>query len=152
MKDFKESEIKAKSFSTKTEDNVNFSTKPANKDFDYIKSPVIKKSKKIDPLVELKELVRRNSLENEAPFNFQGMLRKTNFKKEVKEDENKIIHHSLKKINRINTDKQISNCENQHNIINNMNKFNSENNEFVEKNVKIVLASGITLEGVEVEI
>lgn len=60
-----------------------------DKDFEYIKQPVALKRRKvseeINPVAELKRLGRRESGqldEDEPPFNFQGMLRKTNFKRD----------------------------------------------------------------------
>ncbi|XP_044750969.1 neither inactivation nor afterpotential protein C [Coccinella septempunctata] len=58
-------------------------TQPANKDFDYIKAPVLSKVRGPDPIAELKSIGRRDSANDDSPpFNFQGMLRKTNFKRD----------------------------------------------------------------------
>lgn len=62
----------------------NFTTKSANKDFEYIKSSPAKKGPTVNPIAELQKLGRRasNVSEDDPPFNFQGMLRKTNFNRE----------------------------------------------------------------------
>ncbi|KAB0798080.1 hypothetical protein PPYR_09073 [Photinus pyralis] len=67
-------------------------TTSADKDFEYIKAPILKKTPKpkddyADPINELESKGRRKSLvhEDEPPFNFQAMLRKTNYRKEFDE-------------------------------------------------------------------
>ncbi|XP_044266503.1 neither inactivation nor afterpotential protein C isoform X2 [Tribolium madens] len=136
----------------KNEEKVNFNTKLANEDFDYIKSPSTKKVKRVDPVMELKQMGLKNASENEPPFNFQGMLRKTNFKKEVKMEENntKILPYSLRKtpINGKSYESaEAKIAQNGIKITNNVDIIQCD-----KKKVKIQLAPGIVLEGFEEEI
>ncbi|KAJ8975529.1 hypothetical protein NQ317_012039, partial [Molorchus minor] len=66
-------------------ENYTVSTTPANKDFDYIKAkpaPVKHKSNG-DPIMELRNIAIKNTAnEDDPPFNFQGMLRKTNYRRD----------------------------------------------------------------------
>ncbi|CAH1130298.1 unnamed protein product [Ceutorhynchus assimilis] len=62
-----------------------FNSTPANKDFEFIKSSnLTSRPKNADPIAELRNIAQRrdSTSEDEPPFNFQGMLRKTNFKRE----------------------------------------------------------------------
>lgn len=65
----------------------NFS-KPANNDFEYIKpSPINTKNLKqisSNPIAEMQNLAKRSGVDNDddPPFNFQGILRKTNIKRD----------------------------------------------------------------------
>lgn len=60
----------------------------ANKDFEFIKPPPLPAKRRVveeaNPINELKMLGRRDSTgcEDDPPFNFQKMLRKTNFKRD----------------------------------------------------------------------
>lgn len=109
----------------------------ANKDFKYIKPPIATprapKDNRPNPIAELKMLGRNDNAasEDDPPFNFQKMLRKTNFQRD-----------SLKKA--VETfrmyggeDKEHSNC----NGINNGDAY-----------VKFELAPGIVLEGIVADV
>lgn len=68
---------------------ISDSNSVVDKDFEYIKPPVALKRRKVsgevNPVAELKRLGRRESEkldDDEPPFNFQKMLRKTNFKRD----------------------------------------------------------------------
>ncbi|KAH1024086.1 hypothetical protein HUJ05_003643 [Dendroctonus ponderosae] len=53
-----------------------------NKDFGLLKSSNRSAaSRNFDPIAELRTITRRGSNEDDPPFNFQGMLRKTNFQR-----------------------------------------------------------------------
>ncbi|XP_064213013.1 neither inactivation nor afterpotential protein C isoform X2 [Tribolium castaneum] len=136
-------EKETKTFS-KNEEKINFNSKLANEDFDYIKSPLTKKLKRIDPVTELKQIGQKTASENEPPFNFQGMLRKTNFKKEVKIEDNnvKVLPYSLRKtgINGVEG-KTYESAEARNNRnINNI-QYTCD-----RKKIKIHLAPGVVLE------
>ncbi|CAH0556906.1 unnamed protein product [Brassicogethes aeneus] len=76
-----------------------YNTKPANKDFDYIKPTPVNRPK-VSPIDELKDFGRRDSsASDDPPFNFQGMLRKTNFRKDSVKDKviDSVRRFSLKK-------------------------------------------------------
>ncbi|KAK9870540.1 hypothetical protein WA026_008102 [Henosepilachna vigintioctopunctata] len=76
---------------------ISDNTKPANKDFDYIKAPVLNKVKGPDPIAELKSMGKRDSVSDDSPpFNFQGMLRKTNFKRDSMKTVVNVRRFSLK--------------------------------------------------------
>lgn len=74
--------IKAPSFS-----NADKNFEGANQDFEFIRlsDPASKlKKRSANPIAELESIGRKNGERNddEPPFNFQGMLRKTNFQRE----------------------------------------------------------------------
>ncbi|KAF5269227.1 hypothetical protein FQR65_LT02528 [Abscondita terminalis] len=75
----------------------NITSAPANKDFEYIKAPVLKKTPKtkpadnhVNPITELESIGRRKATgdENDPPFNFQAMLRKTNYRRDLDDNFN----------------------------------------------------------------
>lgn len=73
-----------------------------DKDFEFIKAPVVLKKRQIpedvNPVEELKRLGRRESEkldEDEPPFNFQKMLRKTNFQRESLRREKIVITNGV---------------------------------------------------------
>ncbi|XP_072378886.1 neither inactivation nor afterpotential protein C [Diabrotica undecimpunctata] len=78
--------------SYKNKPNPDFlkNSSPANKDFEFIKAtPVsIKPRYHVDPVEELKNIYRKdnNTTDDDPPFNFQGMLRKTNFRRDSLKD------------------------------------------------------------------
>lgn len=119
------------------EENFISNSKPANKDFDYIKGIPVKPKSSADPIAELKNIVRRSSLtsEDDPPFNFKGMLRKTNFERESikKVPEIKVTYELPKKV--ISTERVNGGVENG-----------------VGKFVRIELGPGIVLTGTEVEL
>lgn len=60
-------------------------TSPANSDFEFIKPSQVKlrPTNTVNPITELEKLGKKVTPSgDEAPFNFQGMLRKTNFNRE----------------------------------------------------------------------
>lgn len=91
-------------------------------DFEFIKPPVALKRRKVpseevNPIVELKRLGRNENGvtdEDEPPFNFQKMLRKTNFQRD-----------SLKRaVVKINCEKEMTNTKEAVNI--DVNKENAK--------------------------
>ncbi|XP_060518492.1 neither inactivation nor afterpotential protein C [Cylas formicarius] len=65
-------------------ENFTSNSAPANKDFEYFKaSALTSKPKNADPIAELRNRAKSNTTsDDEPPFNFQGMLRKTNFNRD----------------------------------------------------------------------
>jgi hypothetical protein len=97
---------------SKDESAINSNSKLANKDFDYIKAPITKKPKSVDPIAELRQMSPKNISEDEPPFNFQGMLRKTNFKRESpKATPENVPVYCLKKRQERNEDNKSSDSE-----------------------------------------
>lgn len=119
-------------------------TRPANQDFDYIRpSPVSNRPKSADPVAELKKMSRKNNESNEddPPFNFQAMLRKTNYNKEINQNTEVIRTYSLKKTGKLSENEKA------------LNGMNMEiANETIGTNIKTELAPGIFLEGIEVDL
>lgn len=157
------------------EDRINSISKPANEDFNYIKSPIRSKPKKADPIAELKQMSQKNLSDDEPPFNFKGMLRKTNYQKEnikpqVEEENTKMF--SLRKTNfQKNTatnnseEKTIQNNKvgkviNDKQIKDNkkINTNNQINGCYISgelekgKYVKLEIAPGILIEGFEIDL
>lgn len=69
-----------------SEGSNNGNTSPANKDFEFIKPPSVSSRKPSDhanPVAELEKIGRSESVrsEDDPPFNFQKMLRKTNYQR-----------------------------------------------------------------------
>lgn len=91
-------------------------TQPANNDFDYIKAPVLNKVRGPDPIAELKSIGRRDSANDDSPpFNFQGMLRKTNFKRDSMKTVLNVRRFSLKSQEKEQSSKNIeTNQKNEH--------------------------------------
>lgn len=120
-------------------ESTNFSTtKPANKDFDYIKpSPVkLRQVGPVNPIMELQKKGRRDSSDaGEAPFNFQGMLRKTNFARDS-------LKRSVETISLVKHDLVNSNYDRS-----NLKKVPSKNEE-----VRVEISPGIYLEGIAVDL
>ncbi|XP_017777903.1 PREDICTED: neither inactivation nor afterpotential protein C [Nicrophorus vespilloides] len=119
--------------------------KPATKDNDYIKSNSSYRSNNpgqvVNPITELKSLGKRDSIsDDEPPFNFQGMLRKTKItRNSVKETFENIRSYSLKKKNDYNNESEKSSRNSTLRKIKSMDHLNSE---------KLELAPGIFMEGV----
>ncbi|XP_045471088.1 neither inactivation nor afterpotential protein C isoform X2 [Harmonia axyridis] len=89
-------------------------TQPANKDFDYIKAPALNKVRGPDPITELKSIGRRDSTNDDSPpFNFQGMLRKTNFKRDSMKTLVNIRRFSLKSQEKEYCKDLKDNCKNE---------------------------------------
>lgn len=69
-----------------SEGSNNGTTSPANKDFEFIKPPSVSARMQADsanPVAELEKIGRSESVrsEDDPPFNFQKMLRKTNYQR-----------------------------------------------------------------------
>lgn len=112
-----------------------------------------KQSERPDPIAELKHLARRLSAsDDEPPFNFQGMLRKTNFQREsLKRTMDNI------RVRRASKDKQDDNFD----IVNSLVKAKEDdevieetkiNNLDSEKVITTEIAPGVFLEGVVVDL
>lgn len=126
-----------KSIHKEPEERFIINSTPANKDFDYIKGAPAKPKSSADPIAELKNIVRRSSLvtEDDPPFNFKGMLRKTNFEKEpVKKTPEIKVNYALPKKTKIEDVR------------------NKENGISNEKFVTVELGNGLILSGTEVEL
>lgn len=109
-------------------------SEPANKDFDYIKATP-KPAMRADPISELKGFGRRSSTSSDdPPFNFQGMLRKTNYKRDsIKEKVVESVRRfSLKKSDPV--------------FVNN----NGVKDDMEFKHVSEELAPGLFIEGFEI--
>ncbi|XP_023311142.1 neither inactivation nor afterpotential protein C [Anoplophora glabripennis] len=96
-------EIKLRKVNKCDEVKYIINSRPANKDFDYIKpTPTSIKSKlPVDPIAELRNIVRKDSnvSDDDPPFNFQGMLRKTNFRRDSLKNNAEVSRRdSLRKI------------------------------------------------------
>ncbi|CAH1176110.1 unnamed protein product [Phaedon cochleariae] len=127
----------------KMEQDLLKNSAPANKDFDYIKpSPVVVKPKySVDPVAELRSIARRDqsSSEDDPPFNFQAMLRKTNFQREsVKKTVQNIRRFSLKK-SQYEEDSKMMNGD-------------VEDEPILTKPVCLELFPGLIMEGLEIEL
>ncbi|KAG5898732.1 hypothetical protein JTB14_020926 [Gonioctena quinquepunctata] len=125
-------------------ENFTINSSPANKDFDYIKAtPVNTKPKyTVDPIAELRSIARKdsNTSEDDPPFNFQGMLRKTNFKRE-----------SLK--NKVDAVRRFSLTGGKEKEIGSKAVNGSTEEEpLVSRPVSMEIFPGLIIEGVEVEL
>lgn len=108
----------------------------ANQDFEFIRSsPITKLRKTGNPIEELESIGKKNinrTNDEEPPFNFQGMLRKTNFKRD-----------SMKKIDENLEEVPYSNIL-RHNIYG--------NDSIKMEKIRFEVAPGVFLEGTEAEI
>lgn len=130
--------------------NMNEGAKLANQDFEFIRSPANPSTTKFkrgpgNPIAELESIGRKSEKYNEddPPFNFQGMLRKTNFKRE-----------SLKRLDDNNTNAEIPYFNVLKNKVNkNMDMYENEKGtrgQFSKKGtVRFEVAPGVFLEGKE---
>ncbi|CAG9859253.1 unnamed protein product [Phyllotreta striolata] len=123
--------------------NFTMNSSPANKDFDYIKpkSTQVKPKYTASPVEELRNIARRdsNASDDDPPFNFQGMLRKTNFRRE-----------SLK--NAVQTVRKLSLKDHENNIINKLSNGHLDNEAVNGKHCSIEILPGLVMEGVEIEL
>lgn len=123
--------------------NNNKFTKPANRDFDYIKPNVLKHvpTEAINPINELQKIGKKMNNESggEAPFNFQGMLRKTNFARD-----------SLKRSTDLLNSVKIRQNESIIYGRSSLKKINTSSSK--EKVFSGKIAPGIYMEGIEVDI
>lgn len=106
----------------------------ANKDFRYIKPSIVdqKPQDRANPIAELKMLGKKETpgSEDEPPFNFQKMLRKTNFQRDSLKKAVEIFRHG-------GDDKNYTHC----NGISNGDGY-----------VRIELSPGVILEGIVAEL
>lgn len=125
-------------------ENYTMNSAPANKDFDYIKAIPLKVKPKysVDPIEELRNIARRdsNASDDEPPFNFQGMLRKTNFRRES-------LKNSVQAIRRYSLTK-----EHGKNIVNGLPNGHDDDNAINRKHCSLEIFPGLIMEGVEVEL
>lgn len=143
-------------------------SKPANKDFDYIKAtPMTVKSKLpvIDPIEELRNISRKssNAGDDDPPFNFQGMLRKTNFRRDsLKHSVEVVRKESLKKIidtarrdslkNAVEALRRFSLGKDQENNVDIATNGSDAEEPVLYKPVELELLPGLILNGFEVEL
>ncbi|KAF5291882.1 hypothetical protein FQA39_LY14219 [Lamprigera yunnana] len=127
----------------------NSTTAPANNDFEYIKAPVLKKTGKSkdtynNPITELesKGVRKTTANEDEPPFNFQAMLRKTNYRQEF---DDTIGENGMKK-------KPLTEKGNVTDI-SKRNKMDEKSKvSFDEVRLFTELAPGIVLEGIVIDV
>ncbi|KAK4879246.1 hypothetical protein RN001_007392 [Aquatica leii] len=138
----------------------NITTAPANKDFEYIKAPVLKKTPKtkpkddyVNPITELESIGRRKSSgdEDDPPFNFQAMLRKTNYRRDFDEQSND-DKESNKKEDYIENNYQENNKENVNVKESKKAPLEKSRVSFDEVHICTELAPGIFLEGVVIDL
>lgn len=117
---------------------------PANKDFDYIKGKpnnvIVKPKYAVDPIVELKNMPRResNASDDDPPFNFQAMLRKTNLRRDSRD--------SLK--NALQAARRFSLTKGPGDFINGI----SDEEPIKSKLISMEISPGIFIEGHETEL
>lgn len=124
----------------------------ANQDFEFIKSSPISRLKKTpgNPIAELESKGKKNVdkvNEDDPPFNFQGMLRKTNYKRDSMKSKEEIITEApytnvLKKTTK--SDDIFENAKDEEN--------EKEKEKYDENTVRCEVAPGIFLEGTEAEL
>lgn len=126
----------------------NRSSSPANKDFEYIKArPLVNVKAKygVDPIAELKSMPRKDSTasDDDPPFNFQAMLRKTNIRRDSRDS----IRNALQAVRRFSLNN------------NSIQANESLKNGLVEdeppvasKFVSMEISPGVFIEGQEVEL
>ncbi|XP_057665363.1 neither inactivation nor afterpotential protein C isoform X1 [Diorhabda carinulata] len=114
---------------------------PANKDFDYIKAtPInIKPKYSIDPLDELRNIGRRdsNASDDDPPYNFKGMLRKTNFRRES-------LNNVFQTVRKLSLTKE--------NLKNSLSNGHYEDEAINGKHISVEILPGLVMEGVEIEL
>ncbi|XP_074025631.1 STKc_myosinIII_N_like and MYSc_Myo21 domain-containing protein ninaC isoform X2 [Leptinotarsa decemlineata] len=127
------------------QENFTINSAPANKDFDYIKAtPVsIKPKHSVDPIAELRSIARResNTSEDDPPFNFQGMLRKTNFKRES-------LKNTMQAVRRFSLTQDQEKGDKAKALTNG----NLKEEPIISKPVSVEILPGLIMEGVEVEL
>lgn len=126
----------------------NRSSSPANKDFEYIKArPVINVKPKypVDPIAELKNMARKESTasDDNPPFNFQAMLRKTNIRRDSRDS----IRNALQAVRRFS----LSNNDNNP-IKETTRNCLSPEEHIHSKFVSLEISPGVFIEGQEVEL
>lgn len=121
-------------------ETINRSTSPANKDFEYIKAKPavnVKPRYPIDPIAELKNMPRKESTasDDDPPFNFQAMLRKTNIRRDSRDS----IRNALQAVRRFS-------------LTNNNNNGLLEEEHINANFVSMEISPGVFIEGQEVEL
>lgn len=123
------------------------SSSPANKDFDYMKAkPITVKPKyAVDPIAELKNMPRKESTgsEDDPPFNFQAMLRKTNIRRDSR-DSLKTAFQAARRFSLSKT------ADTSSHILKNGGL--SEEEQIGPKLVSLEISPGLFIEGHEIEL
>lgn len=142
-------------------------SKPANKDFDYIKAtPMSAKSKlPVDPIAELRNISKKdsNASEDDPPFNFQGMLRKTNFRRDSLKNSVEVVRkESLKKVmdtvrrdslkNAVEAVRRFSLGREEEKCVDVVTNGNDAEEPILYKPVELEILPGLFISGVEVEL
>lgn len=127
-------------------ETFNRNSSPANKDFEYIKAkPVTVKPKyAVDPVSELKSLPRKESSasDDEPPFNFQAILRKTNLRRDSRDS----LRNALQAARRFS-------LTNRRNSIDEIVSNGVTGDEAIESRVvSMELSPGVFIKGHEVEL
>lgn len=129
------------------------SAKLANQDFEFIRSPQINKLRKTpgNPIAELESKGRKNidkTNEDEPPFNFQGMLRKTNYTRDsIKKNEENNKNEETPYMNVLKKSKPIDIFDQENEEV--KEKWEEEGNKDI---IRYEVAPGIFLEGKEAEV
>ncbi|XP_066253855.1 neither inactivation nor afterpotential protein C [Euwallacea similis] len=129
-----------------------YNSTPANSDFHFIKSSnVTSKPRNVDPIAELRTIAQRRASANEddPPFNFQGMLRKTNFQKD-NECYSSGRRDSLKQV--LKAVRRFSIPTTQENAENSLESSKAKLPTLDSNPVHMELVPGLILEGIEVEL
>lgn len=124
-------------------ETFNANSSPANKDFEYIKAkPVSAKPKyAVDPIAELKNMPRNASTasDDEPPFNFQAMLRKTNIRRDSRDS----IKNALQAVRRFSLAKNDDDATKN---------GLADDGPIKSKLVSLEISPGLFVEGHEVEL
>ncbi|XP_066138034.1 neither inactivation nor afterpotential protein C [Euwallacea fornicatus] len=144
-------QLKKVDFKMESKENTYNST-PANSDFHFIKSSnITSKPRNVDPIAELRTIAQRrdSASEDDPPFNFQGMLRKTNFQKDnecYSSSRRDSLKQVLRAVRRFSIPTPQENAENSSANSDVKSPTSSSNPVHME------LVPGLILEGVEVEL
>ncbi|KAL1494679.1 hypothetical protein ABEB36_010244 [Hypothenemus hampei] len=119
-------------------------TVAANKDSELKSIPSKPDSINTDPIVELKSWAqreeRRNSFEDNPPYNFQGMLRKTNFQDTTKENRRDSLKNVLNAVRKMSLSTKVEEHDDE------------EVTMIDSRPVYMELVPGLILEGIEVDL
>lgn len=93
----------------------------------------------VDPIAELRNKARRDSSnEDDPPFNFQGMLRKTNFRRDS-------LQNAIQAVRRFS----VTNDENKNHVMTNGSNYEET---IHSKPIHVEIIPGLIMEGVEVDV
>lgn len=127
-----------------------------DKDFEYIKQPSVLQRRmtleEVNPVAELHRLGRRESGkldEDEPPFNFQKMLRKTNFKRDSLR---RATDYGVKNEEQYNFNNETVGVEVYNGKIKMTNGIEAKDNSSAEKKFSGEILPGVFLEGLEVSL